>query len=169
MGAFAYSLRPIDIFMPAVDNGSVFVIGGDLPDTNSMTSAERVIASYDAETGRLRWKRFLSEQPDETLSETMVRGPVLIDQDTLICTGMRINQQKRVAGAYLFALSPDRGEVLWTRNIGSVGTERTYFARRAPSRRSPGASFTSSIPWASSALSKPPRGASAGSDASTKP
>lgn len=132
MGAFAYSLRPIDIFMPAVDNGSVFVIGGDLPDTNSMTSAERVIASYDAETGRLRWKRFLSEQPDETLSETMVRGPVLIDQDTLICTGMRINQQKRVAGAYLFALSPDRGEVLWTRNIGSVGTESApYFARES--------------------------------------
>lgn len=130
-GAYIYGMRPLDVLVPVVSDDRVFVIGGDGPDDNRMTSStERVIACLDAGSGRALWMRYLSDLDDEALSECIPRGPALIDQGLLICSAMRINQQKRIVGGYLMAFSLDRGELVWSRNTGSVGTESSQnFAR----------------------------------------
>ncbi len=122
-GTYGYASRPIDLLMPAVEGGTVVVVGGDGPDTARMTGADRMVMCIDGATGQLRWSTTLRSEADDALTESIVRGPAMIEGGVVVCSALRMNQQKRLAGAYLVGLEIDTGRVRWLRNIGSVGTE----------------------------------------------
>ncbi len=59
---------------------------------------------------------------DRHLDGATVRGPALIDGDTVILAARKIAQGRRIVSLYLVGLSLDNGALRWIRPVGSAGS-----------------------------------------------
>lgn len=76
--------------------------------------------ALDARTGRVVWSALLPRL-DPQLEGAVVRGPAMIDGDTVIVAARRSSQGRRIVGAYLVGLSLNDGSLRWVRQLGSAG------------------------------------------------
>jgi hypothetical protein len=81
---------------------------------------EQGLFALDAGTGRVVWSALLPRL-DPQLEGAVVRGPAMIDGDTVIVSARRTSQGRRIVGAYLVGLSLNDGSLRWVRQLGSAG------------------------------------------------
>ena len=76
--------------------------------------------AFDAATGRVLWSRFVPDL-DSQLESGSVRGPALVDGDTVVVVVRKAALARRVVSVYLAGLSLRSGDLLWVRLVGSAG------------------------------------------------
>ena len=85
------------------------------------TAPERVLCALDPRTGDVVWTTLLSESGDPDLADGLFRGPVVVDQDTVIVGVVRESSQLRLASVALVGFDLFTGELVWRRPIASSG------------------------------------------------
>ncbi len=78
------------------------------------------IHGIDARTGRPMWSASPGLQ-DPMLTQSFVRGPLLVDGDTVVFSLRKPSNNRRVAGAFLAGIDLWTGELRWSRLLGSAG------------------------------------------------
>lgn len=82
---------------------------------------DRRVQARDVATGRLLWMVDPGELGPE-LDEAVVRGPALIDGDTVVLSVRKASAIRRTSVLFLVGLDLHTGRERWTRLVGSVGT-----------------------------------------------
>lgn len=77
--------------------------------------------AIDTGSGRILWSANLARL-DAQLEGASVRGPALIDGDTVILSARKTAQGRRIVSYYLVGLSLESGKLRWVRPIGSAGS-----------------------------------------------
>jgi outer membrane protein assembly factor BamB len=90
------------------------------PSAGTRTGDRRVHA-LDAESGRVIWS-VDTARLDPVLRETSVRGPIVVDGDTVVVSARRPSGSNRTIGLYLIGLGLHDGAHRWTRHLGSIGS-----------------------------------------------
>lgn len=76
--------------------------------------------AIDAATGRVLWSVHVPAL-DPQLDSGSVRGPVMVDGDTVVVAVRKAALTRRVVSVYLAGLSLRTGELRWARLVGSAG------------------------------------------------
>ncbi|MCE7974529.1 MAG: hypothetical protein DYG92_09465 [Leptolyngbya sp. PLA1] len=82
---------------------------------------DRRVQARDVATGRLLWMVDPGELGQE-LDEAVVRGPALIEGDTVVLSVRKASAIRRTSVLFLVGLDLHTGRERWTRLVGSVGT-----------------------------------------------
>ncbi|MFM9956463.1 MAG: PQQ-binding-like beta-propeller repeat protein [Phycisphaerales bacterium] len=82
---------------------------------------ERSISVLDTRDGRVLWTTTFSQLGPDVLRESFPRGPAIIDQGVVVVSAARNSIEKRLQGALLLGLDLEKGDLLWYRNLGSLG------------------------------------------------
>ncbi len=107
-------------------------------DTNSVTIAGRIVLAttgvaregsrdgdarthaLDAESGKVLWSAHVPDLDPQLLSGS-VRGPVMVDGDTVIVAVRKSAMARRIVSVYLVGLELRTGTLRWVRLIASAG------------------------------------------------
>lgn len=81
---------------------------------------DRGTFGLDADTGRLLWGVDVS-RIDPQLDGASVRGPAVIDGDTVVLAARKPSQGRRIVSFYLVGLNLHSGALRWVRPIASAG------------------------------------------------
>ncbi|MFZ4573838.1 MAG: PQQ-binding-like beta-propeller repeat protein [Phycisphaerales bacterium] len=84
-------------------------------------SGDRRLYAMDAATGAVRWSADVPGM-HPALIETSVRGPVLVEGDTVVVTARRQSGANRTIGVYFVGLDLSTGDLRWVRHLGSIGS-----------------------------------------------
>ena len=84
-------------------------------------TGDRRVHALDAATGTVRWSADVSAM-DPRLADTSIRGPVLVEGDTVVVTARRPSGPNRTIGLYLVGLDLSSGGLRWIRHLGSIGS-----------------------------------------------
>lgn len=82
---------------------------------------DRRVQAREVATGRLLWMVDPSEL-GQSLDEAVVRGPALIEGDTVVLSVRKASAIRRTSVLFLVGLDLHTGRERWTRLVGSVGT-----------------------------------------------
>ncbi len=88
---------------------------------NSDREGESGTFAVDTGAGKVIWSSLLPRL-DPQLDGCTVRGPALIDGDTVVLAARKTAQGRRIVSLYLVGLSLDNGSLRWVRPIGSAGS-----------------------------------------------
>lgn len=104
----------------AASSGVVVASAGTLG--NEMVAGARTLSGLDLSTGRVLWN-LSAAQVDPALAGADFTGPVLIDGDVAIASVSRSGMMRRENELHLVGIDLFRGDVRWTRRVGSVGVQ----------------------------------------------
>ncbi len=93
---------------------------GTVADDPTREPLPATVHLLNALTGRRLWSRRISDL-DPTLADTVVRGPVMIDQGLLMFAARRTSPARRLVSVYLAGVDIATGELKWRRLLGSAG------------------------------------------------
>lgn len=99
--------------------GSLFVTPG-VP-RNSQSDPITDVVRLDARTGTQRWRVDITTL-DPALSGASIRGPVVLDQGTLVVTARTNNRRQRLLSLSVVGLDSATGRVLWIQPLASAGS-----------------------------------------------
>jgi len=108
------------------DTSSVTVAGPIVVATTGIAAAngrdgDGRVHAFDAQTGRRLWSVAVAGL-DPRLEFASVRGPALIEGDTVIVSARKYIQTRRLNSVYLIGLDLGTGRLRWVRLLGSVGS-----------------------------------------------
>jgi hypothetical protein len=117
------------------DTASVTIAGSTLFATTGVPTqggrdGDGRLHALDADTGRVLW----SVDPGGLatgLEQSHVRGPALVDADTVIVAARRYIRGRRLRSVALVGLDASDGSLRWQRPICSIGTDAASQQRRA--------------------------------------
>lgn len=107
------------------DSASVTVVGGVVVATTGLAvqggrDGDARVHAIDAATGRVLWSASPAAQ-SPVLATAIVRGPAVVDGDTVLVSMRKPPQTRRMATAYLASLDLWTGKLRWARLLGSAG------------------------------------------------
>lgn len=107
------------------DFASVTVVGGVAVATTGLAvqggrDGDARVHAIDAATGKVLWSASPAAQ-SAVLTTAMVRGPAIIEEDTVVVSMRKPPQTRRMATAYLASLDLWTGKLRWARLLGSAG------------------------------------------------
>lgn len=110
-----------DVSTLAVDGDWVVAATGLSVQGQGARLGDPRVHALDALTGVERWAATLENlHPD--LQHAEIRGPVIIDQGTVILTAWKEVRERRLLSAYLVGLDLATGRLQWIRLLGSAGS-----------------------------------------------
>tara|TARA_R110000737_G_scaffold251825_3_gene261360 strand:- start:62049 stop:66524 length:4476 start_codon:yes stop_codon:yes gene_type:complete len=108
-----------DMSSASIVDDVVYAAAG-LARTGGRTGDDRLLA-LDLETGAILNQTRL-EVLDPSLSESTIRGSIIIDGDTLIVAARKNLRRQRIVALSIIGIDRHTFEHLWTREIGSAGS-----------------------------------------------
>lgn len=107
------------------DNNTVTVAGGVVVTTSGLArdgsrESDPRTHALDAETGEVLWSVHVPGL-DPQLESGSVRGPALVDGDTVVLMVRKSALARRIVSVYLVGLALRTGELRWSRLIASAG------------------------------------------------
>jgi len=88
---------------------------------NGQRAADDRLIKVDARTGHIDWSVKI-HQLDESLSESSIRGQVIVDSGKVIIGARTNNRKQRLISFSVACLDSATGELLWVRHIASAGS-----------------------------------------------
>ncbi len=101
-----------------------WVVGITGLNLRNFSGFEQYITAIETETGQVIWQTAADQLPDPALSDLAFRGPVLIDQRTVVIAGSKQSSQRGLESRYLVGLDLVTGDMEWARPLGSAGALR---------------------------------------------
>ncbi|MCA9311017.1 MAG: PQQ-like beta-propeller repeat protein, partial [Phycisphaerales bacterium] len=101
-----------------------WVVGITGLNARSFSSTRQYITAIEAESGDVLWQTTARSLPDPTLADLIFRGPVIIDQRTVVLAASKQSSQRGLESRYLVGLDLITGEMRWARPLGSAGALR---------------------------------------------
>jgi len=120
MNVRARIARTIEDMSSATIAGDTVYVAAGLARTGGRTGDDRLLA-LDINTGALINSARLQDL-DPSLSESTIRGSVIIDGDTLIIAARKNLRRQRLVALSLVGIDRHTFEHRWTREIGSAGS-----------------------------------------------
>ncbi|MEO1130732.1 MAG: PQQ-binding-like beta-propeller repeat protein, partial [Planctomycetota bacterium] len=87
----------------------------------SQNARERALCALDPNTGVLIWRTSISEMGEPALDGADLRGPAIVDQDTVILAAIREVTRQRLLSVSLVGFDLATGQLKWHRSLGSIG------------------------------------------------
>jgi outer membrane protein assembly factor BamB len=108
------------------DTASVTVAGRVVIATTGIAAsngreADGRVHAFDARNGARLWSVAVAGL-DPSLDSASVRGPAMVEGDTVIVSARKSIQSRRLSSVYLVGLELGTGELRWVRLLGSVGS-----------------------------------------------
>lgn len=88
---------------------------------NGVRRGDRRVFAMDAITGRALWAVDVADL-EPRLEEASVRGPAIIEEDTVVLFARKASQVRRTSALFLVGLDAYTGRQRWSALVGSVGT-----------------------------------------------
>ena len=82
---------------------------------------ERLLGALDMANGQLAWSTSLADLADPSLEEGLLRGPVEVNEGTILLTVVRSVSRQRLLSVGVLAFDVETGDLKWMRQIGSIG------------------------------------------------
>ncbi len=104
----------------ASDGETVVALTG-IPAQFDRGSSRRALIGLDALSGRVLWTRTIEDFGEESLMESMLSGPPLIDEGVTVLTAVKQVPARRLNSSYLIGVDTRTGQLAWATQLGSIG------------------------------------------------
>ena len=88
---------------------------------NSQTDPIKDVVRLDQQTGKQRWRVDIRTL-DETLADASIRGPIVLDQGTIVVTARTNNRRQRLISLSVIGLDAATGRLDWIQPLASAGS-----------------------------------------------
>ncbi len=101
------------------ERGALYAAAG-IPRSGDRVGDPRLL-KLDRSTGRIAWSVDISTL-DPTLRDASIRGPIVIDQGTIVVAARTSNRRQRLISLSLLGIDSTTGRMKWLRPIASAGS-----------------------------------------------
>lgn len=99
--------------------GAIYTAAG-IPRSGDQASQARLL-KLDRASGQSIWSRELASL-DPSLHEADIRGPIVVDQGTIVLAARTSNRRQRLISLSLVGIDSATGQLIWIRPIASAGS-----------------------------------------------
>lgn len=100
-------------------SGAIYTAAG-IPRSGDQAAQARLL-KLDRDTGRTIWSREIATL-DPSLREADIRGPIVVDQGTIVIGARTSNRRQRLISLSLAGIDSATGQLRWIRPIASAGS-----------------------------------------------